>query len=60
MIWYYNPMFDRNKTIENINDYKEEVINELGEYKQYQDDMQRQVKTDLEEAGDVKSQMRDF
>ena len=53
-------MFDRNKTIENINNYKEEIINELGEYKQYQDDMQRQVKTDLEEAGDVKSQVLDF
>jgi uncharacterized coiled-coil DUF342 family protein len=53
-------MSERNKTIENINDYKEEIIDKLGEYKQYQDDMQRQVKTDLEEAGDVKSQVLDF
>ena len=54
MICYYNPMFDRNKMFdtdtENPNDYKEETVNELAEYKQYEEDMQSQIKTDLEEV----------
>ena len=52
-------MFDRNKIFEksfkysdivNPNDYKEETVNELAEYKQYEKDMQSQIKTDLEEV----------
>ena len=47
-------MFDRNKIFEsdtvNPNDYKEETVNELAEYKQYEEDMQSQIKTDLEEV----------
>ena len=36
--------------IVNPNDYKEETVNELAEYKQYEEDMQSQIKTDLEEV----------
>jgi len=47
-------MFDRNKMFDtdtvNPNDYKEETVNELAEYKQYEEDMQSQIKTDLEEV----------
>ena len=54
MICYYNPMSERNKIFEsdtvNPNDYKEETVDELAEYKQYQEDMQSQIKTDLEEV----------
>ena len=54
MIWYYYPMFDRNKMFdtdtENPNDYREETVDELAEYKQYEEDMQSQIKTDLEEV----------
>ena len=34
----------------NPNDYKEETVNELAEYKQHEEDMQSQIKTDLEEV----------
>jgi len=34
----------------NPNDYREETVNELAEYKQYEEDMQSQIKTDLEEV----------
>ena len=59
MIRYYNPMSERTKIFEktfkysdivNPNDYKEETVNELAEYKQYEEDMQSQIKTDLEEV----------
>jgi|TARA_R110002020_G_scaffold48019_4_gene137236 hypothetical protein len=54
MIWYYYPMSDRNKMFdtdtENPNDYREETVDELAEYKQYEEDMQSQIKTDLEEV----------
>ncbi len=47
-------MFDRNKMFdtdtENSNDYMEETVDELAEYKQYEEDMQSQIKTDLEEV----------
>ena len=54
MIWYYNPMSERTKIFKsdtvNPNDYREETVNELAEYKQYEEDMQSQIKTDLEEV----------
>ena len=41
-------MFDTDT--ENPNDYREETVDELAEYKQYEEDMQSQIKTDLEEV----------
>ena len=47
-------MSERNKIFEsdtvNPNDYKEETVDELAEYKQYEEDMQSQIKADLEEV----------
>ena len=52
-------MSERTKIFEsdtvNPNDYKEETVNELAEYKQYEEDMQSQIKTDLEELAVVES-----